>query len=149
MAYSEDEIKELKEKICDIISTTSLGLHRLCRGNKNLPAVSTIMLWLKEDAEFSEQYAYARELQADLLCDEIMAIADESMNDITTFDMDGITVERENHEVINRSKIRIDARKWKAGKLAPKKYGEKIDVTTEGKSINQVQIFKLPDNDRD
>lgn len=131
MAYSEEEIKKIKDKICDIISTNTIGLHRLVKNYNDLPAVSTIMLWLANDKDFSEQYARARETQADLLADEIIEIADDTVND-SKFTENG---EIENKEWINRSRLRVDARKWKASKLAPKKYGDKVDVTTGGEKI--------------
>ena len=47
-------------------------------------------------------------------------------------------VDVENKEFINRSKVRIDARKWMLGKMQPKKYGDKLDVTTDGEKINNI-----------
>lgn len=137
MAYSEEEIKKIKDKICDIISTNTIGLHRLVKNYNDLPAVSTIMLWLANDKDFSEQYARARETQADLLADEIIEIADDTVND-SKFTENG---EIENKEWINRSRLRVDARKWKASKLAPKKYGDKVDVTTGGEKIQNPIII--------
>lgn len=67
--------------------------------------------WLGKHAEFAAQYARAREEQADHYADELLEIAD------TTKDP-------------NKARLQIDARKWKASKLAPKKYGEKLDITT-------------------
>ena len=43
---------------------------------------------------------------------------------------------RMNSEYVQRSRIRIDTRKWIASKLKPKKYGDKVDVTTDGEKIN-------------
>lgn len=96
-----------------------------------MPAQSTIFRWLADEryAAFREQYARAREAQADALFDEMLDIADDGTNDwMERKRADGSTEEVINAEHIQRSKLRIDARKWMAGKLRPKVYGEKIDV---------------------
>jgi hypothetical protein len=80
-----------------------------------MPAPSTICLWLSENEEFAEQYAHARERQADLYADEIVEIADLAKN-----------------EDYNVARLRVDARKWKASKLAPKRYGDKMDLNHSG-----------------
>lgn len=84
---------------------------------------ATVLEWLKADEDFAGNYARARQDQADRLAEEILDIADESSNDTYT-DEDGN--EQTNHEVVARSRLRIDARKWYAGKLRPKVYGDRI-----------------------
>jgi hypothetical protein len=81
----------------------------------------TLITWL---AGHADQYARAREAQADKLAEDILAIADDGSND-TYKTEDG---EATNYDVIARSRLRVDARKWLAGKMAPKKYGEKVAV---------------------
>lgn len=90
----------------------------------------SVIVWL---AEFPEQYARAREFQADALADEIMAIADESAMD-TYVDENGNT--RTNQEVVARSRLRVDSRKWIASKFKPKMYGEKLNLDGEFKVQN-------------
>lgn len=65
-------------------------------------------------------------MQADLFADEILEIADETGTDLTTDDKGKVTVE---HEVVARSRLRVDARKWLMARLAPKKYGDKLQHT--------------------
>lgn len=89
-----------------------------------MPAQSTVFKWLSEQSAFSEQYVRAREAQADKLADEILSIADDGTNDTyKTDDGEGV-----NHDVIARSRLRVDARKWLASKMAPKKYGDKMAI---------------------
>ena len=77
--------------------------------------------------DFAHQYARAREEQADRLFEECLAIADDTTDDVVMVaDGKGGQVERVNHENIQRSRLRVDTRKWMAGKLAPKKYGDRI-----------------------
>ena len=87
-----------------------------------MPAVITVMSWLRKHPEFAAQYARAREEQAETYADEIVAIADDGRND-TYIDENGH--ERVNQDVVARSRLRVEARKWVASKLKPKKYGEK------------------------
>ncbi|MRT15312.1 hypothetical protein GJV07_24145 [Enterobacteriaceae bacterium RIT711] len=70
-----------------------------------------------------QQYARAREVQAEILAEEIIEIADDSSGDVIV-DEDGH--EQTNHERVARSRLRVDARKWYASKLAPKRYGDRI-----------------------
>uniref|UniRef100_A0A2A4Z0S6 Uncharacterized protein n=1 Tax=OCS116 cluster bacterium TaxID=2030921 RepID=A0A2A4Z0S6_9PROT len=72
-------------------------------------------------AEFKEQYAHAREVQAEVLFDKVIEIADDGSNDF--YKRNG--QELPDHENIARSRLRVDARKWAAGKLKPKKYGDR------------------------
>ncbi len=71
----------------------------------------------------------AREAQAEIRADEIVDIADDASDDLTT-DKDGKLVA--NNEHIQRSRLRVDARKWIAAKLLPKRYGDKLQHTGEG-----------------
>ncbi len=120
--YSED----IGDQLCELISTSNKGLVHHCKTLK----VSTVSVyrWLEEFEEFRNRYARAREAQADFLADEILEIADEANRDTITITKGGKQVEVENTEWTNRSKLRVDARKWIAAKLRPKKYGDRIDV---------------------
>ena len=105
-------------------------------GLKNLPTQSTIYYWLLKYPHFSEQYAQAREDQADTLADEIIAIADEMP--IETTDKDGNT--RFDPAFIQWQRNRIDARKWTAMKLKPKKYGDAHKKSEDESNANVVDI---------
>jgi hypothetical protein len=132
---------ELGNKICEIISTSNKSLRTICK-ELNI-SVSSVLLWLSDNQhqEFSLQYARAKEEQADFLAEEILEIADDSSNDTMTVKNNrGEDVEVENREWTNRSRLRVDARKWIASKLKPKKYGDKVDVTTNGQPITNVTI---------
>lgn len=82
----------------------------------------TLITWL---AAYPDQYARAREAQADKHAEDILAIADDGRNDTYKDDKGNTVVD---HDVVARSRLRVDARKWLASKMAPKKYGEKIAV---------------------
>ncbi len=106
------------------------------------------MGWLfdGEHEEFSQQYASAREVQAEVWADEIVGIADEATGDLTT-DKDGKAVV--DHEHIQRSRLRVDTRKWIASKLLPKRYGDTLQHTGEGGGPIRVRpdLSKLTDEE--
>lgn len=126
--YNEDTA----DKICEGL-TSGRSLRSICADDE-MPACSTVMRWLARNDEFRKQYAYAREVQADALADEILDIADDGSNDwMEKHDSEGASVGWQfNGEAARRSQIRIDARKWLAGKMRPKKYGDKIETEHTG-----------------
>lgn len=97
------------------------------------------MRWLGVNETFRDQYARAREMQADALFDDILSIADDGRNDWMLKNFGEDTRWVENGEALRRSALRVDARKWMAGKLKPKQYGEKIDLNH---SIQPIVIAK-------
>lgn len=144
MARPSKYNEKLADKICLLLSTTSQGLNTICKA-KDMPSTVTVYDWLNKDKEFLNRYAHAREAQADLLADEVIEIADDSSEDMeVTIGEDGVKTEKPNSENIQRSRLRVDARKWKAAKLSPKKYGEKIqqEITT----TTTKQLYKLDEN---
>jgi hypothetical protein len=132
--------KALADKICKAIAESSYGLRKIMVKNTEFPDVATILRWLAEDDKkyFREQYARAREAQATMMAEEILEISDDGTNDYMTIEKGDKSYNVEDREVTNRSKLRVDARKWLASKLLPKKYGDKIDIdhTTGGDKMN-------------
>jgi len=116
--YDAEAIKPI---ICERIATGK-SLKDIC-AEKDMPTRETIYAWLREDSTFSDMYARAREEQADYLADEIVDIADTEKD-------------------AAKARNRIDARKWKASKLQPRVYGDKIDVNHSG-SIQTMPEDKL------
>lgn len=140
MGRPTDYSKEMVDAICAAIAISERGLHHICKENPNLPAVTTIMRWLSEKDKdyFREQYAYAREAQADYMIDQMMVISDDSKDDTIETSKGDFP----NNEWINRSRLRVDTRKWVLSKLLPKKYGDRLEVETPGPiTINPI-IFR-------
>lgn len=145
--------QETADAICERIADGE-SLRSICKSDE-MPACSTVFKWLAASQSFAEQYARAREAQADALFDEILDIADDGSNDWMV--KNGADDEnlgwRENGEALRRSVLRVDARKWMAGKLRPKKYGDKLqhtDASGEGpvQIAHSGQIGKLDDHER-
>jgi len=129
---------------CSIIELIESGLSlRKALAFDDMPSRDTFFRWIKEDdklpkeekAGLSDQYARGMETRSDLIFEDILNIADGNGQDVRMVDDKTGTVE---HDVINRARLRVDARKWMLGKMQPKKYGDyqKIDMdVTEVKPI--------------
>ncbi len=127
----------LAAKICRRLAEGE-SLRTIC-ADRAMPGLSTVMGWLFDDKHegFPEQYARAREAQAELRADEITDIADG--------------VEHGASEAVQAARLRVDARKWIAAKLLPKRYGDKLQHTGEGGGPIRVRpdLSKLTDEELD
>ena len=135
------------DKLCRLIATSNKGLHHICKNNPDLPEYKTIFNWLNDPdkKDFLHKYVRAREEQAEYLADEIIEIADDSSRDTIVTD-DGREIF--NQEFAQRSRIRIDARKWIASKLKPKKFGDKMILSGDKDNpITVENISKISDED--
>jgi 2-polyprenyl-6-methoxyphenol hydroxylase-like FAD-dependent oxidoreductase len=105
-----------------------------------MPERTTIYEWLLNKPDFADQYTRAREEQADTLADEIIAIADEQPEIIPVIDRrTGELIEHKlDGAFLQWQKNRIDARKWTAMKLKPKKYGERVALA--GDADNPIKV---------
>lgn len=112
--------------ICERIALGE-SLRSICT-DESMPAQSTVFKWLMDQPQFSEQYTRAREMQADTLFDDILEISDDARNDWMERRGEDDAGWVANGEHIQRSKLRVEARKWMAGKLKPKKYGDKQEI---------------------
>lgn len=139
---------EIADIICNKIATSNRGLVTLLKEDDRLPAFSTVFKWLGEEDKqyFIDKYNEAKIQQADYLADEIIGIADDGTNDYAFKEGEDADGEGAKpfvlKEHIQRSRLRVDARKWIASKLKPKKWGDKseVDITTKGESINKITV---------
>lgn len=120
--------EEIAIEICERISDGE-SLRAICR-DKDMPARRTVFYWLGRYPEFLARYKAAREEQMETFADEILEIADNDARDWEPKkDADGnIIGVVVNGEAINRSRLRVDTRKWLMSKIVPKKYGDKSEV---------------------
>ena len=129
----------LAEEICEAISNTSKGLKELCDENPHWPGPQGIRKWVVSKEKFGAMYARAKQAQADFMVEEILSISDDGSNDYYT-DEKGVV--RLDGEHVQRSRLRVDSRKWLAAKLAPRAYGEKKEVSVEESLMTKI-IDKL------
>ncbi len=125
------------------------SLRSICRDD-SMPDKSTVFRWLAAHAEFRDQYARAREARTDAMAEEILEISDDGSND--TYEVDGREVT--NQDVIARSRLRVDTRKWLMARMAPKKYGDRLEQVLTGdpekpvETITRIELVPagMPDN---
>lgn len=132
MGRPSDFTPEIANEICERLAKGE-SLRSICSGERDdfIPGQTTVYRWLEENEEFRKQYAHARERQADHFVEEIIDIADQP-NVRTSADGEVVASDPQ------RDRLRVDARKWVAAKLAPKKYGDKVALA--GDAENPVQV---------
>ncbi len=121
-------IQETADSICDQIAN-GMSVREICR-QEEMPSAATVFKWLSDFPSFAEQYARAKAASADAIAEEILDIADNATNDWMERNAEegssaGFVL---NGEHVQRSKLRIESRKWLLAKLQPKKYGDKLQV---------------------
>ena len=128
---------ELAEEICFRMSTGE-GLIQICRDD-NIPDRRTILRWVANNPDFCHKYTLAREAQADYYFEEMLEIADDPKSD-SYIDEKGN--QRIDHENINRSRLRVDTRKWVIARMMPKKYGDRVEFDAEDKNwtVNGIPV---------
>ncbi len=108
----------LADEICERIALGA-SLVRILKAD-DMPSYTFVTKWLDENAEFAAKYAHARERQADHYADEIVGIVDDC-------------------EDPAKARLQMDARKWYASKLKPKRYGDKLGL--EGPEGGPIQVI--------
>jgi hypothetical protein len=119
--------QEIADKICHELATGK-SLRTVCAPD-DMPAISTIFNWFRAYPEFLEQYARAKQESADAMGEDILDIADETISVIKK------GAEKKSSALAQAQRLRVDTRKWLMSKHKPKKYGEKLDLTTDGEKL--------------
>ena len=140
MAYSAKERDELLNTIFKSIESGN-SLRKALIENKL--SSKTFYEWIDEKDENGnltewadekvKQYARACEDRAEAILDEMIDIVDDTRYDYIEMDTgenasEHVIAQKPNYELIQRSRLRYDARKWLVSKLNPKKYGDKMQV---------------------
>lgn len=126
-----------QEKADEICAHLAMGESlRTVLKEEHMPSMQTVFNWMRTNKEFLDQYARAKEESSDWMADEVLDIADDGTNDWEEKEIaGGRTIIALNNEAVQRSKLRVDTRKWLMSKMKPKKYGDKLDLTTDGKAL--------------
>lgn len=124
---------ENAERICALIAE-GYTLRQVAR-EINCTA-GAISIWASEDEDFAKRYARAMDVRTDRMAEEILDISDDGHND---------WMEREDHDVVNgehiqRSRLRVDARKWLMAKMMPKKYGDRTTLAGDPEAPLNVSV---------
>lgn len=120
--------REVADTIC-VELANGRSLRDVC-SDEGMPPESTVRGWAVENIDgFAAQYARAREVGYHMMADELLEIADCGVNDWMERHGDKDDGWVLNGEHIARSRLRVDTRKWMLGKVLPKIYGDKIDMS--------------------
>jgi len=131
---------ELEEAICAAIAINAKGLEEICAENEDFPHPATIYRRLIANEAFCERYARARELQLQVLADQLVPLADKDrICEKRTIKPDG-SEERVILDQVERTKLQIDTRKWLLAKLNPKKYGDRVQNEHSGPDGGPMQL---------
>ena len=143
--------KDLFMEICEAVVDNNTSFKREMENKKiNISVFNKIIL---ANPELAEVYQATRLARADYLFEEIVEIAD------TPIIGDEVTIEQDEKGVVTKTitkkgdqyrhrQIQIDARKWSAQRMNPFKFGDKIDITSDNKAINQITMFEIPNDGR-
>jgi len=137
--YTIKEIAEIKLKITAEISEGK-SLKSILDKNKDMPCRATVYTWLNDehkdyDKEFLNNYTRSKEDSGDLDAEKIEEIAEKVLN--------------KKYDPAS-ARVAIDAYKWTAGKKKPKKYGDKLDVTSGNEKLEQnITIITSNKKDKD
>lgn len=133
MAYTQKEIDSIFNSICSNIEN-GMSLRAALKNNNGLSS-QTFYKWLDSSSEKSKQYARATELRQEAMFEEILDIADSPQEGITRKETDK-GVEITTSDMIQHRRLQVDARKWMLGKMNPKKYGDKLDLSVDDKRLS-------------
>jgi hypothetical protein len=117
--------RKTPEVMDEIVKRISEGesMRSVCR-DKRMPSIDAVINWQRDDPDFAYRCARARELQAEVMDEKILSVAERVENG----EMDP-----------HAARVVLSAYQWRAAKLAPKKYGEKIETTHQvGESITKI-----------
>ena len=119
MAYETIEVFDIQERLVAEIQT-GRSLRQVC-GDEGMPDIRTVTRWLVADADFAHKYARARMAQADVLFDRMEAVEEQ----VSAGTMDS-----------HAARVVLDSMRWRASKLAPKVYGDRLDVQVSDSRIS-------------
>lgn len=120
---------KIASKLCEQLSM-GLSLRTVC-SQEGMPDASTVFDWIRAHDEFAKQYARAKEESADALFEETIDIADDSL----TVALAASDNPKLAGSLVQAQRLRVDTRKWMMSKMKPKKYGDKLDLTSDGKVL--------------
>lgn len=151
MAVRKENIEKVVQ-ICDIVVNDRLSfLEALNKFNslqddpKDGLTLVTFYKAIAENPDIATIYNYAREVRADVLFEELVQIADtpilgEEFEEAMIKDEEGNEtielVKIKRGDMIRHRQLQIDTRKWVVSKMLPKKYGDKIDLTSGGEKLD-------------
>lgn len=133
--YNEATALAILEQVAD-----GVPLKEICQ-QPGMPDRGTVRRWRLANADFRTMYAHAREEFADSLADELLGLADNSREGVKTKDGPN-GVEVTTGDMVERARLQIDTRKWLASKILPKKYGDKLDLSSSDGTMSPTRVIR-------
>ena len=117
-----DKAKIVLERIA-----SGMSLRKATEANEPC-SMGVFLGWVNKTPELAEQYARAREIRADIIFEDLEYLANEQPRTAPDGKIDSGWVQMQ--------RLKIDTFKWQLGKMKPKVYGDKLDVTSGGDKIS-------------
>lgn len=141
-AYSDDERKQVIEHLCSEIAkgramAEVLREDQILSSNeRKAPSVFAVIDWLDKSDDFKQRIERAREIGAEALLGQIIDIADNATGDVyVEYGKDGQAYAKIDGDCVQRAKLKVYARERYAAKIAPKRFGDRVDVTSGGEKL--------------
>lgn len=126
--------KEKGDEICSLVAE-GMSLKSICLRD-GMPDKSTFFRWLREYGELRDNYNTSIDQRTEAQHEMLLDMGDEALNDIQTVDF------KASNAVVSAYKLKSDNFKWVMARMKPKKYGDKLDVMSDGKAIKgNVMVF--------
>lgn len=119
MAYAIEEVTNIQDRLVAEIQT-GRSLRQVCK-DEGMPDFRTVQRWIVSDGQFAVRYARARMAQADTLFDRMEEVEEA----VSAGTMDS-----------HAARVVLDSMRWRASKLAPKVYGDRLDVSVSDSRIS-------------
>lgn len=140
LPYKKEEKDRIVQEVCDKIAE-GRSLLSVLKDKKTYPARSTFMKWVNESDNYAHALSEANDQRADKIFDELLQIVDNTEGDMIELP-DGSLVT--NHHVVQRDRLRFDARRWILAKMQPAKYSDRINVNASVNEQVKPVEFVLP-----
>lgn len=125
---------ELAETFCQRIAE-GRSERSVCKDD-DMPSHTTIQKWERESPAFAAQYTRARDERAAFLAEEALSISDALGTNPSS-------------EQVQAARLQVDTRKWFASKLAPKRFGERIQTDSNINVSGGLTLAAIPEDELD
>jgi hypothetical protein len=148
----QDVVQAIFEQICTKVVENQISFKQAV--DESEITLSTFYTAILKSDKNKDLYNYARNVRSDYLFEEIIEIADtqeegttrkEELLNVAGEDGNVYKVEIKRGDMTDHRRLRVDARKWVVARMNPKKYGDRLDVTTDGEKINQAPVNVVVD----
>jgi hypothetical protein len=129
--YSKEDKERISAQVLDGMRS-GLSAFKACK-LAGVPQ-STFNTWLNDDSALAVEYARAREDLIEMIATEIMEISDQDV---------GMSDGKKDWAAVQKHKLQVDSRKWLLSKLAPKKYGDKLELSGDAENPLVTRIERV------